>query len=199
MEELIRVVMRILTTLVGIYSLLIIIRIILTWFSNTPYSKAVLILSGITDPYLDWWRRKINLRVGSLDLSPIIAMAALSVVQTVCSTMASQGRISLGIILAVCLSALWSAAAFILGFCVVVLVLRFIGFMCNCDVYSTFWRIIDSISQPLQYRINRMIFGRRIVRFTTGIIVSIVALAAVWVVGGLIVRLLTGFLLRLPV
>jgi len=199
MEELIRVVMGILTTLIGIYSLLIIIRIMLTWFSNTPYSRPLLILSGITDPYLDWWRRKLNLRAGALDLSPIIAMAALSVVQTICSTMASQGRISLGIILAVCLSALWSAAAFILGFCVIVLVLRFIGFMCNCDVYSTFWRIIDSISQPLQYRINRIIFGRRIVRFTTGIIVSILALATVWVVGGLIVRLLTGFLQRLPV
>jgi len=185
--------------LIGIYSLLIIIRIMLTWFSNAPYGRPVLILASITDPYLDWWRRKLNLRVGALDLSPLIAMAALSVVQTICSTMARQGRISLGIILAVCLSALWSAAAFILGFCVIVLVLRFIGYMCNSNMYSTFWRIIDSISQPLQYRINRIIFGRRIVRFTTGIIASILALSAVWVIGGIIVHLLTGFLLRLPV
>jgi len=191
-----RVVMGIVTTLVGIYSLLIIIRIMLTWFSNTPDSRPVLILSGITDPYLDWWRRKLNLHAGALDLSPIIAMAALSVVQTICSTIASQGRISLGIILALCLSALWSAAAFILGFCVIVLVLRFIGYMCNSDMYATFWRIINSISQPLQYRINRIIFGRRIVRFTTGLIVSILALSAVWVIGGFIVRLITSYLLR---
>jgi YggT family protein len=150
MEGLIHSVMKLLTTLVGIYSLLIIIRIMLTWFSNAPYGRPVEILAAITDPYLDWWRQRLNLRAGTLDLSPIVAMAALSVVQTICSTMADQGRISLGIILAVCLSALWSAVSFILGFCVIVLVLRFIGYMCNTNMYSVFWRIIDSISQPLQ-------------------------------------------------
>jgi len=198
MEGIIRSVMGLLTVLVGIYSLLIIIRIMLTWFSNVPYGRPVQILAAITDPYLDWWRQKLHLRAGVLDLSPIIAIAALSVIQTICSTMASQGRISLGIILAVCLSALWAAAAFILGFCVIVLVLRFIGYMCSSNMYSTFWRIIDSISQPLQYRINRIIFGRRLVRFTTGLVVSIVALAAVWAIGRFIVGLLTVLLLRLP-
>jgi YggT family protein len=199
MEGLIRSVTGLLAMLIGIYSLLIIIRIMLTWFSNAPYGKPVQILTAITDPYLDWWRQKLNLRAGALDLSPIAAIAALSVLQTVCSTVAKEGRISIGIILAVCLFALWSAASFILGFCVIVLVLRFIGYICNSDMYSTFWRIIDSISQPLQYRINRIIFGRRLVRFTTGLVVSIIALAVVWVGGGLIVRLLTELLLGLPV
>jgi len=199
MEGVIRSVMGLLTMLVGIYSLLILIRIILTWFSNAPYGRPMQILAAITDPYLDWWRQRLNLRAGALDLSPIVAMAALSVAQTICSTMASQGRISIGIILAVCLSALWSAASFILGFCAIILVLRFIGYMCNSDMYSAFWRIIDSISQPLQYRINRIIFGKRLVRFTTGLVVSIIALIAVWIGGGLIVRLFTVLLLRLPV
>jgi YggT family protein len=199
MEGVIRSVMGLLTMLVGIYPLLIIIRIMLTWFSNAPYGRPVQILAAITDPYLNWWRQRLNLHAGALDLSPIVAMAALSVVQTICSTMASQGRISLGIILAVCLSALWSAASFILGFCTIVLVLRFIGYMCNTNMYSTFWRIIDSISQPLQYRINRIIFGRRLVRFTAGLVASIIALVAVWIVGGLIVRLFFRLLLRLPV
>jgi YggT family protein len=191
--------MGLLTMFVGVYSLLLMIRIMLTWFSNAPYGRPVQLLAAITDPYLDWWRQKLNLRAGALDLSPIAAIAALSIVQTICSTIVNQGRISLGIILAVCLFALWSAAAFIIGFCVVILVLRFIGYMCNSNMYSTFWRIIDSISQPLQYRINRIIFGRRLVRFTTGLIVSILTLAAVWVVGGLIVRLLMSLLQRLPV
>ena len=199
MEGIIHSVMRLLTTLIGIYSLLIMLRIILTWFSNAPYGKPVQLLTAITDPYLDWWRQKINLHAGALDLSPIVAIAALSIVQTICSTMADQGRISLGIILAVCLFALWSAVAFILGFCAIILVLRFIGYMCNSDMYSTFWRIIDSISQPLQYRINRIIFGRRLVRFTTGLVASIIALVVAFVIGGLIVRLFTGLLLRLPV
>jgi YggT family protein len=197
MEGMIRSIMGLMATLIGIYSLLIIIRIILTWFSNAPYGKPVEILTAITDPYLNWWRQRLNLRAGALDLSPIVAMAALAILQTVCSTIVREGRISLGIFLSVCLLALWSAVSFILGFCAIVLVLRFIGYMCNSDMYSPFWRIIDSISQPLQYRINRIIFGRRLVRFTTGLVASIIALAAVWAGGGLIVGLLAKLLLRL--
>ena len=199
MDGLIRLIMGLLATLAGLYSLLIVIRIILTWFSNAHYGRPVRILATITDPYLNWWRQRLNLRAGTLDLSPIVAMAALSIVQTICSTMASQGRISLGIIFAVCLSALWSAVSFMLGFCFIILILRFIAYMCNSDMYSTFWRIIDSISRPLMYHINRMIFGKRLVRFTTGILASIAALTAVWIGGGLLVHLLSRLLLRLPV
>jgi len=191
-----RIIMGLLATLIGLYSLLIIVRIILTWFSNIQYGKAVQILSAITDPYLDWWRRNFRLKAGVLDLSPIAALAFLSIMQTVCSAISNQGRVSLGIILAVCLSAVWSAVSFIVGFSFFVLVLRFIAFICNSNMYSTFWRIIDSIARPLMYRINRIIFGRRLVNFTTGIIVSIVALAIIWIMGRIAVRLLTGLVLR---
>ena len=194
-----RLLMGLLATLVNLYSMIIVIRIILTWFGHTQYSKPVQILARITDPYLDWWRQKLNLRVGVLDISPLIAIAALSVIQTICSTIASQGRISLGIIFAVCLFALWSAVSFILGFCFIVLVLRLIAYFANSNMYFVFWQIIDSISRPLLYHINRIIFGKRIVHFLTGIIVSIVILAVLWIGGRFAVRLLTGLLLRLPV
>lgn len=191
-----RVIMGLLATLTSLYSLLIIIRIILTWFSNAQFGKPAHILAGITDPYLNWWRQKFNLKAGVLDLSPIVALASLSVVQTVCSTIASQGRISLGIILAVCLSAVWSALSFIVGFSFIVLVLRFFAFISNSNMYSTFWRVIDSIARPLMYRINRIIFGKRLVNFTTGIIISLAALAGIWILGRVAVQFLTGLLLR---
>jgi len=190
------IIMALLAKLIGLYSLLIIIRIILTWFSNIQYGKAAQILAGITDPYLDWWRRNFNLKAGVLDLSPIAALAFLSIVQTVCSAISRQGRVSLGIILAVCLSAVWSAVSFIVGFSFIVLVLRFIAFISNSNMYSTFWQIIDSVARPIMYRINRIIFGRRLVNFTTGIIVSIVALAIIWIMGRIAVGLLTGLVLR---
>ena len=194
MEGIIRLVMGLLAALAGLYSLLILIRIILTWFGPIHYRKPILFLAAITDPYLNWWRQKLNLRAGTLDLSPIAAMAALSVLQTICSAAAIEGRISLRIILSVCFNALWSAISFILGFCLIVLVLRFIAYMINSDMHSTFWRVVDSISRPLLYRINRMIFGKRLVNFTTGIIVAIIALAVVWIAGGLLVEALTRML-----
>ncbi|MDR0457346.1 MAG: YggT family protein [Treponema sp.] len=191
-----RLIMGLLAALTGLFSLLIGIRIILTWFSNTQYGKPAYILACITDPYLNWWRQRFNLKAGILDLSPIAALASLSIVQTICSTIAAQGKISLGIILAVCLSAVWSAVSFIVGFCFVVLVLRFIGYISNSNMYSAFWQIIESIARPLMYRINRIIFGRRLVNFSTGIIVSIAALAGIWIMGRVAVKFLIGLLLR---
>jgi YggT family protein len=197
MEGMIRFLMGLLATLTGLYSLLIVIRIILTWFGGMHYGKPIQILSRITDPYLDWWRQKLNLRAGGLDLSPIVAMAALSVVQTICSTIANQGRISLGVILEVCLLAFWSAVSFILGFCLIVLILRFVGFLANSNMFSTFWRIIDSISKPLLYRINRILFGNRLVRFTTGILASSAVLVGLLIAGYLLVKFVSGLLLGL--
>jgi YggT family protein len=193
-----QIIFGILTGLLGVYSLLIIIRIILTWFSGGQYGRPVEILAGITDPYLDWWRRRLNLRAGYIDLSPIAAMAALSVAQTICSVISRTGRFSLGLLLAVCISALWSAVSFILGFCIIVLILRLIAYLINADMFGTFWRVIDSISKPIMYRVSRIIFGKRIVRFSTSIVFSILVLTALWVCGSIVIQMFTGILFRLP-
>jgi YggT family protein len=194
-----RFVMNLLAGLTGLYTLLIFVRVMLTWFSRASYGKPVQILCRVTDPYLNFWRGMPGLKAGFLDLSPIAGMAVLSLAQNIFSTVANYGRISLGIILAITFSALWSAASFILGFFIIILVLRFIAYMTNRNVYGAFWRIIDTISQPLLYRINRIIFGRRLVNYLTGIITAILALLALRVGGGFAVRLLSGLLIRLPV
>jgi len=198
MEGTMQIIFGILAHLLGFYSLLIIIRIILTWFSGGQFGRPAEILARITDPYLDWWRRRINLRAGNLDLSPIVAIAALYGVQTVCSAIAQTGRITIGLVLGVCLSMLWSVVSSLLVFCLVVLVLRLIAYLINANIFGRFWRVIDSISQPIQYRLGRIIFGNRLVRFTTSIIISILVLTALWIVGSIIVQIVSGILFRLP-
>jgi YggT family protein len=125
-------------------------------------------------------------------------MAALSVAQTICSVISQTGRFSLGLLLAVCISALWSAVSFLLGFCIIVLVLRLIAYLINADMFGTFWRVIDSISKPIMYRVSRIIFGQRIVRFSTSIVFSILVLTALWVCGSIVIQMFTGILFRLP-
>jgi len=198
MEGTMQIIFGILTALLGLYSLLIIIRIILTWFSGGDFGRPMEILASITDPYLDWWRRRLNLRAGYLDLSPIVAMAALSVAQTICSAIAQTGRFTLGLLLAVCLSALWSAVSFILGFCLVVLILRLIAYLINADMFGIFWRVIDSISRPILYRVSRIIFRNRIVRFSTSIIITILVLTALWIGGKIVIQFVSFLLFRLP-
>lgn len=187
-----------LAAFLGIYSLFIAARIILTWFSHMRNTGFVLFLSRITDPYLNWWRDRFRLQLGMLDISPIIAIAALSVMQTLCVEIANQGRISISIILVIGILALRSVISFIIGFCLVILVLRFIAFKASANIYSPFWQVIDSISRPLLYRINRIFFGKRIVKYTTGIITAIIVLSLLWVGIHFTVMALVSLASRIP-
>jgi YggT family protein len=196
MERVMPSIMGILAMLIGLYSLIIIIRIILSWFSNVNYGGPMQILIRITDPYLNWWRQRVKLRVGNLDLSIIVAIVALSVVQSICSSFAKRGEMSLGVILSICLLGLWSAISFLLGFCLLVLFLRLIAYMINANMFSVFWSTIDSISRPLLYHVNRIIFGKRIVRLTVSLLTSIVIFAGLWIAGRFAVMSLYELLLR---
>jgi YggT family protein len=142
--------------------------------------------------------------MGNLDLSPIAALAVLSIANNVFITLARYGRITLGFILAMAVSAIWSAVSFILMFLLIVLILRFAAYLTRRNVYGSyspmdaFWRIVDSLSQPVMYRINRIVFRNRLVRYHTGLLTSITVLAALRFGLGFLVQAGIGFLSRLP-
>ena len=174
--------------LVGIYSVLIFIRIILSWFSNSIRGKPVDILFSITDPYLNWWRNKLNLRIGVIDLSVIVAITALSLVQSILYSLARSERISIGNIIAIIISYAWNITAFILGFLIVVLVLRIIAHITGRNMSLYFWQMVESVSRPVLYKINRMVFGNRLTGFISGLVISIFVLAVLWFFGGVVIR-----------
>ena len=65
-----------------IYSYLLIIRVLLTWFPNLDWSNPLLSnLSAITDPYLNLFRGIIP-PIGGLDISPILAFLLLNFAQS---------------------------------------------------------------------------------------------------------------------
>jgi YggT family protein len=75
------------STLITVYVVLIIVRIIMSWIPRMPYNRvlnAVLtFVIDVTDPYLKLFRRIIpTVRVGpgALDLSPMIALFVLFIV-----------------------------------------------------------------------------------------------------------------------
>jgi YggT family protein len=193
-----RFIMNLIGSLAGLYMLLIFIRVMLSWFNAPSLGRPAELLGQVTDPYLNWWRRFPILRTGFLDLSPIAAMAALSLVQTACGIAARYGRISLGILLAIALRAVWSVLSFVLGFFIIVLILRLIAYLTNRNIYSAFWRIVDSVAQPVLYRITRIFFRRRLINYMAGILLSIGVLAALNIGGRFLVILLTGILQSLP-
>ncbi|MDR0322308.1 MAG: YggT family protein [Treponema sp.] len=188
-----------LAAIVGVYTLLIFVRIILSWFADSVSGKPVEILSRITDPYLDWWRRNINLRIGFLDFSAVVALVFLSVIQSILLTLAAAERITLGNILAIVLSSVWSIVSFIILFFIIIIILRAIAYITSRDIYSPFWNTINTISQPVMYRMNRIIFGNKTGNYMTGMLVTLLLLIVLLVGGKMLMPFLVNLLYNLPI
>ncbi len=74
-------------TLITLYIVLIVIRVVMSWIPRMPYNRALNAFLGfvqdVTDPYLNIFRRFIPMaRVGpaALDLSPIVGLLVLAIV-----------------------------------------------------------------------------------------------------------------------
>jgi YggT family protein len=183
----------------GIYLFLIFIRILLTWFAGANFGRPYEILCRICDPYLNWFRRFRLFRNSAMDFSPVLALVTLSLVQNIFTFLGAHGRISLGIILAMVLSALWSIVSLILGLAVIILSLRLIAYLGRFNIYSPFWKLVDMISQPLLYRISRIFFPRRLTNYLFRIIFSIVLLTVLYLAAGRLVDLGSALLSALPI
>ncbi len=79
--ELLSEFLQILASALSIYSLVLIVRVLLSWFPNLDWGNPVLsTVSSITDPYLNAFRGLIP-PLGGLDLSAILAFVALNLMQ----------------------------------------------------------------------------------------------------------------------
>ena len=101
------IIMRAFGTLISLYMILIMARIILTWFPTALHGRSLNVLSSITDPYLDIFRRIPILRSETLDFSPIAALALLSVAAQIFATAAAFGHVTVGLVLALVLHPVW--------------------------------------------------------------------------------------------
>ena len=187
-----------LSIILNIYMLIIFLRIILTWFPGFGNSGIISFLSQITDPYLNWFSRFSFLQLGFLDLSPIIALGVLSLVNRILSMLARFGRISVGIVLAMTLQVVWGAVSFILGFLVVVLALRLIALLLRLNRANSFWNVIETITQPILYRINRLFFRGRIIKLQTALLVSIAGLVIIYIALRFLFAFISMMLVSLP-
>ncbi len=83
--EILATLLSVLSQTLEIYSLLLIIRVLLSWFPNLDWTNPVLSSIGsITDPYLNAFRGIIP-PIGGLDLSAILAFIALNLMESLLS------------------------------------------------------------------------------------------------------------------
>lgn len=82
-----------LSTFITIYTGLLIVRILLTWFPNIDfYRQPFAALSQITDPYLNIFRSIIP-PLGGIDFSPMLAIILLQVIGSLLAGVATSSGV----------------------------------------------------------------------------------------------------------
>ena len=72
---------QVLVQTISIYSFMLIVRVLLTWFPNVNWSNPLLsALRQLTDPYLNLFRQFVP-TFGGMDFSPMLAIFALQFLQ----------------------------------------------------------------------------------------------------------------------
>lgn len=172
-------ILRIISAFLSLYSLLCLLRIIITWIPNYSYSKAADILAQICDPYMNLFRGIKWLRFGSFDFSPALALCILGAGSQLFSSLANGGYINLQMILAMILGIFFSILSSLIFFLIILFAIRLILIMINKDSYNTSGFManqIDSSISPIVYRIARTFAMGRRITYKAALIISIIAL-----------------------
>ena len=172
-------ILRIISAFLSLYSLLCLLRIIITWIPNYSYSKPADILAQICDPYMNLFRGIKWLRFGSFDFSPALALCILGAASQFFSSLANGGYINLQMILAMVLGIFFSILSSLIFFLIILFAIRLILIMINRDSYNTSGFManqIDSSISPIVYRIARTFAMGRRITYKAALIISIIAL-----------------------
>ncbi|MFQ3620690.1 MAG: YggT family protein [Spirochaetales bacterium] len=192
-------VMSLLSALVSFYSLIIIIRILLSWFASPlGYGKVYFWLIHVTDPYLNYFRRFGVFTFGKFDFSPVVALLTLSVLGNIFHSIGMFGRITLGSIVAFALGAVWSAVSFFLVLYLLLIVIRLLGILFHSNSTRPIWLTLDAILSPFLLWLSR-IFTKKPIPYLQGLLLGLAFLLTIRLLGGILVQRLVALLFRFPI
>ncbi len=83
-----RTIIDVLLLLIDIYQIILLLRVLLSWFRVDPYNPVARILYALTDPLLDPIRQLLP-STGMLDFSPLIAFLLLFALRNVIAILAA--------------------------------------------------------------------------------------------------------------
>lgn len=186
-------------SLVTLYSLMCLVRIVLTWLPEANYSPIGRLLSSACDPFLDWFRRFSFARTATMDFTPILALGALSLISRVFMTLGETGKVSLGSVLAGVLGILWSFFAFVLNIFILLLVVRIVYEFANPYGFSQFRSVLDRFLSPTISRVTGFFFRRQVISYRVSVILTTVVFVVARVALDYGVDALARILRNLPV
>jgi YggT family protein len=193
-------VFQMLASAVNIYAFLCFIRIILTWIPGAAYSGFGRILSNICDPFLNIFRGVRWMQIGSLDFSPAVSIGLLYALSSILGNIAVTGRIYFGGILAIFIGMLWSIFASLMGFLLILLIIRFIAMLTQkrSNYYGSFWSQLDYALEPFVHRFTKFLSNGKFQSYRNAILITIVMLILLLVGGQVFMNFFIHIVQRIP-
>ena len=190
-------------SVLGIYSTLLIIRIIISWFllftgrgggrTSGGYGQedngrqpsgletADSILGRICDPYLNMFRGVKSLRRSNVDFTPILAFVVLNLARSILSLIAGTTNFTAWTILAIIINGMWSSMlSFLMILLIVLLVVRLIvGSSRNPSSDNLLNTIDPIIDAPVSF-VYRLFYNRKKVDDRKVVITSLIFYAILY-------------------
>lgn len=183
--------------LFDVFSLLIMVRIFLSWAPSLAYSRPARILAAITDPYLNIFRSMRFLRIGGMfDFSPVAALLVLSLVKNIFLQIVYMGTFSLASLLALTVRAVWSVVSFLLIFFIALSAIRLISLL-FFKGGGAFFSALDNLLAPPVRRLSHIVARKRIVSYRFLLILLIAAMALLFFAGRYLAALLLYFIYQI--
>jgi YggT family protein len=198
MEEMIQQVFRFVSALLSLYMVVILVRVIMTWFRGIHTGRAEAFLASITDPYLDWFRRNVPVRFGALDFSAVVGILALGVLNTIANQLAFAGTITFGFVLAIIVSAVWSVVSFFLTLFLIAAGIRLVGMLANIDHGGRFWIILEQIVNPALQTTVRPFLRGRFTNYRDSLLIFIGIFLGALIAGRVLIGVLVGLIRQIP-
>lgn len=184
--------------LLRLYSFLIWIRIIMSWFTRS-YKEGSFssFLAHIVDPYINAFKRS-GMTIGILDFSPIIAIGIISVLESIFAFYGVHGFLTFALILSFSIQAFWSYGLSIyLSLLIILMIFRLIAsFSQNPMMAASYYRMTsgaDSFCAAI-----KSLFGRNYISDRAVSIIGLILSIMMYFGGKYLFSYLMRIALRIP-
>ena len=188
---------RFLTGVIYVYMILLVLRILLSWFRGAAFGKPWELLVRVTDPYMSLFSRIRFLRQGLFDFTPIAAILTLVVALNVIQSIQRFGTITVGRFLGIVTGAVWSGLAFLLVLFLILAIVRAIALAVRPGQETQITSAVGTMVEPVVSLVRR-IFARPMTD-PQYLYLTIAFLFVVRLLGGYLIGLLIRFFYTLPI
>jgi YggT family protein len=176
----------ILSSVVSIYAIFCVLRIVFTWIPQANSSGFGKFLATICDPYLKLFRNIKWMRFGQIDFSPALGLCLLGAVSVLLGSFAGH-TFSLSFLLQTLIGLVWNVISSLISFLIIVFAVRLIVILVTKSTYSSnqLLNAVDSSLGQIAARISQ-IFFRGNVSYKKQLIVALVVLLVIQLLGWLV-------------